>query len=385
MLPPLCLWIRRAALCTLGLLSMLPSDVRAKTVNCATPASIADGWENAGPAEAGFDPQALCATLGRVVAGDANIHSVLVERRGRLVAELYKRGSDRSIYSLFASEVTFGPNDLHDMRSVSKSVVGLLIGIAMHQGRFPGLATPVLDLFPELADLRTPERRAITLEHLLTMTSGLEWHETLTSYGTFGNDETRLYWDWAPDRLVLSRPIVAPAGSRFNYSGGGTTVLADVLVRATKQSFRDFAREALFAPLGIEDWEWVGDLYRRPLAFAGLRMRPRDLLKLGRMLLDRGQRQGRQIVPAEWVTESLRPRVPTDRGLHYGYQWWAGSVDRQGREVAWSAGFGNGGQRLFLVPDLDMAIVITAGVYNDPAIVGAANQLFQQIIAAVQD
>src|SRR5262249_5599421 len=205
------------------------------------------------------------------------------------------------------------------------------------------------------------------------------------SYGTFGNDETRLYWDWAPDPFVLSRPMAAPAGSRFNYSGGGTTLVADVLVRATKQPLRDLARGALFTRLGIEDWEWVGDLYRRPLAFAGLRQRPRDLRKIGRMLLDHGQWHGQQIMPAEWVAESLRPRVTTDRGPHYGYQWWAGSLDRLGRELSWSAGFGNGGQRLFVVPDLDVAIVITAGAYNDPAIAGTVRRLFEQIIAAVQD
>ncbi len=374
-----------AVLCALCLLPMPPSGVRAETVDCAAPANIADGWETAGLVASSFDAPALCASLSRVATGGANIHSVLVERRGRLVAELYKRGTDRSIYSLFASDVSFGPTDAHDLRSVSKSVIGLLVGIVMQQGKLPGVATSVLDFYPEFADLRTAPRDAITLEHLLTMTSGLEWHESITSYGGLGNDETRLYWDWAPTRFVLSRPIAAPPGSQFNYNGGGTAVLADILVRATKQPLRDLARASLFAPLGIEDWEWVGDPYRRPLAFAGLRMRPRDLLKVGRMLLDHGQWHGRQIVPAEWVAQSLQPRVATDRGLHYGYQWWAGSLDRQGRELNWSGGFGNGRQRLFVVPDLDVAVVITAGDYNDPAIVGTVNQLFEQIIAAVRD
>jgi CubicO group peptidase (beta-lactamase class C family) len=381
--------IRRACtgaiLCTLSVLPMLPCGARAEALTCAAPANIAGGWETAGLAEFGFEARALCASLSRVAEGSANIHGVLVERRGRLVAELYRRGADRSIYSLFASDVSFGPTDAHDLRSVSKSVIGLLVGIVMQRGKLPALSTPVLDFYPEFADLRAVDRDAITLEHLLTMTSGLEWHETVTSYGSLSNDETRLYWDWAPYRFVLSRPIAAAAGSQFNYNGGGTAVLADILVRATKQPLRDLAREALFAPLGIEDWEWVGDPYRRPIAFAGLRMRPRDLLKIGRMLLNRGQWQGRQIVPAEWVAQSLRPHIATGTGLSYGYQWWAGSIDWRGRKLAWSAAFGNGGQRLFVVPDLDVALVITAGAYDDPAIAGTVNQLFGQIIAAVQD
>jgi CubicO group peptidase (beta-lactamase class C family) len=183
----------RAILCTLSVLPILPSSARAEAVSCAAPANIADGWETALPAESGFETQALCASLRRVAEGSANIHGVLVERRGRLVAELYRRGADRSIYSLFASDVSFGPTAVHDLRSVSKSVVGLLVGIVMEQGKLPALSTPVLDFYPEFADLRSADRDAISVEHLLTMTSGLEWHETVTSYGSLGNDETRLY------------------------------------------------------------------------------------------------------------------------------------------------------------------------------------------------
>jgi CubicO group peptidase (beta-lactamase class C family) len=97
-------------------------------------------------------------------------------------------------------------------------------------------------------------------------------------------------------------------------------------------------------------------------------MRPRDLAKIGRMVLAHGQWQGRQIVPSDWVTESLRPHIGTGDGLHYGYQWWTGTVDWEGKKLAWSAGFGNGGQRLFVVPDLDLTVVITAGAYNDSQI-----------------
>jgi CubicO group peptidase (beta-lactamase class C family) len=127
------------------------------------------------------------------------------------------------------------------MRSVSKSFVGLLAGIAIGEGAINPSA-PVLDYFPSSPNLRNPERNAINVEHLLTMSSGLHWEETLATYGGFANDETHLYWAWNPDRLVLSRALDASSGTRFNYSGGNTAVLADIIERTTKTSLRDYVR-----------------------------------------------------------------------------------------------------------------------------------------------
>jgi CubicO group peptidase (beta-lactamase class C family) len=363
----------------------LPAVARAQATPCATPVDVGDEWTVADIGRSGLDAGALCSLLGTVAQGTTNIHGVVIERHGRLAAELYRRGKDRSIYGLFARDVAFGPTQLHDMRSVSKSIVALLVGIAMAEGKLPGVSTPVLDLYPEFAELKAAGREGVTVEHLLAMSSGLEWNETVTSYGSLSNDETHLYWHWAPSRLVLGRPLVAPPGTRFNYNGGGTVVLADLLVRATKRPFKDLVRETLFDPLGIRDWEWVGDLYGRPLVFAGLRMRPRDLLKVGRMLLDRGEWQGRRVVPAEWVARSLDTKIATGDALGYAYHWWTGSADRKDGKVSWSAAFGNGGQRLFVVRELDMAVVVTAGAYNDPSIGRAVNQLFRDIVATVRD
>ena len=316
-----------------------------------------------------------------MMSGPSNLHSVLVERHGRLVAELYRRGQDRSVYSLFAHDTDFGPVTLHDTRSVGKSVVSLLLGIAKQQGKVGDLATPAMAFYPEYADLATPERKAITLEHLLTMSSGFEWHEG----GSGPDDEHRLYWKWSPYRYVLSRPIVASPGRTFNYNSGGTAVLADILTRVTRMPLKDFARQALFEPLGIRDWEWVADLHGRPMAFTGLRLRPRDMAKIGRLVVDHGQWRGQQIVPAEWIRASLQPRISTGYpGLQYGYQWWAGTVAWQGKDIAWSAAFGNGGQRLFVVPELDLVAVITAGAYGDPTIAPRVNAFLQDLVSTVQ-
>src|SRR5262245_25468264 len=363
------------------------SPALAVTSPCLVPARLGDGWETVGAAEAQIDADALCKLLHTVAGGPDNLHSLLIARSGHLVAELYRKGRDRSARDFFSREVSFGPGDPHDMRSISKSVVGLLFGIVREDGRLPALSTPVVDLYPGYPTLTLePARRSITIEHLLTMSSGLEWHETAATYGSFSNDETRLFWDWSPIKFVLSRPMVDPSGQKFSYNGGNTAVIADLLERATGTSLDQLARSRLFEPLGITGYAWLGDLWGRAMAYAGLRLKPRDLLRIGQMMLNHGRWQDRQIVPAEWVTQSIRPHIATGRGAGtgYGYYWWTGDIDWQGRKLSWSAAVGNGGQRLFLVPALDLVVVMTAGAYNDPGIVAKEGDLLKQVVATVQ-
>jgi CubicO group peptidase (beta-lactamase class C family) len=355
----------------------------AAAASCAEPALIGDGWEKSTPQAEGFDADALCAVLDEADRGGDNIHAIVVERHGRLVAELYRSGRDRTMSSPFARDVQFGPTVKHDMRSVSKSVIGLLVGIARGEGRIPGVETPVLSFYPRDEDLRTAGRAAITIGNLLTMSSGLQWSEGVTTYGTAANDETHLFRASTPYRYVLDRPMAAKPGERYNYSGGDTTVLADILARSTNTELRDLVRAKLFAPLGIDDWEWSTDTYGRAVPFAGLRLRPRDLAKIGRMLLDQGQWRGRQIVPADWVAASLAPHIPIEGNLQYGYQWWIGRVPWQGKAQQWSAAFGNGGQRLFMVPSLDLSVTITAGEYNSAQIGRRLAGLLARIVATV--
>lgn len=364
-------------------LALAPATAIGAEPVCAAPRHMADGLAVGLTAAAGFDTAGLCKVLAGAAANPANLHSVLVARHGRLVAEFYRAGPDRSIYSLFASRVAFDAGTLHDMRSISKSVVALLVGIAAGEGRLD-IRRPVLDFFPEHAGLRTPERLAITVEHLLTMSGGLEWHEMLMP--GLSNNETRLYWDPRPLRYVLARDVMAPAGQRFTYSGGSTALIAEILERATGVPLKTYARKRLFAPLGIARWEWVSSPYGRPLSFAGLRLTARDLLRLGTMLLDQGRWNGRQVVPAAWLRAALATHVATGGGPGpgYGYQFWTGDIAHGGRRIGWVAAVGNGGQRLFLVPELQLAVAVTAGAYNEAAIGGVTRRLFEAVVATVQ-
>jgi CubicO group peptidase (beta-lactamase class C family) len=357
---------------------------------CDAPKNLADGWAiESNSQAAGFDQAKLCEVLKSLAESNINFHSLIIERHGRLVAEVYKRGKDESIYTLFASTTDFDATTRHDVRSISKSVVSLLWGIAQAEGKTPPLNTPVLDLLPALADLKNEGREAITIAHLLTMSSGLDWNEPSTYNSK--NDELGLYWRTSQSRYVFNRPMAAPAGTRYNYNGGGTAVIAQILTERVGMSLPDYAYKVLFEPLSIMDWEWVNDVRGRPLAFAGLRLRPRDLARIGRMVLGeekkRGRWQGKQILPADWLTESLRGQIDmqNEPGWQYGYQWWVGKVEALGAKQDWSAGFGNGGQRLFLVPGLDLVVVMTAGAYNKPEIGREAYQLFRRVVGVVRE
>lgn len=369
----------------LALLVVLGAYPVAAAEPCHRPAVLDDGWEVIAPEAAGFDAGALCTALDDTAAR-ANIHAIVVERHGRLVAELYRGGLDRQAWSMFTRNVDFAPTTPHDVRSVTKSVVGLLFRIAQADGKIGPLSTPVLDLYPDDSDLRSPARDAVTLEHLLTMSSGLEWNEDFGKYGSRSNDDTWLYWTWSIHRYVLDRPVVAAPGSQWNYNGGTAAVLGEIVARAVGLSLPELARARLFEPLGIHDWKWLGDLYGRPMAEGGLRMRPRDMAKIGRLVLNRGLWQGRQIVAADWIAASLRPHIRVDDdGLQYGYLWWTATVDHHGRRLPWAGGFGNGGQRIFLVPDLDLSVVLTAGAYGDTEIGRVVRGLLGMVVNAVDD
>jgi len=183
--------------------------------------------------------------------------------------------------------------------------------------------------------------------------------------------------------FACRHPFVAKPGATFNYNGGSTALLGEIIERSTNEDLVEYARKELFAPLHISDFEWRRDFRGNALAYSGLQMRPRDLLKIGRLLLDRGQWRGRQIISAQWVDELFRAHLNADYGLKYSYHWWLGSVDSNGKVVKWVGGIGNGGQRLFILPELDVCVVVTAGRYNQIANVRPSHIVLEHIVSAV--
>ena len=321
-----------------------------------------DDWQTISPADAGFKPD-LGERLDEAVrAGELpNLHGVLVARGGKLAIERYYEGRDER-WGRPLGLVSFGPAVLHDVRSISKSVVGLLYGIALAEGKVAAPDRPLVDQFPAYGDLSADlRRRRMTVAHALSMTLGIEWDEDLP-YTDPRNGEHAMELAADRYRFVLERPLVAEPGSRWTYNGGATALLGHLIARGVGKPLFEYAREKLLAPLGIADAEWTAGSNGEAAAASGLRMRPRDLLKLGQLVLNRGRWGDRQLVPAQWLDWSFTPHAHAEEGLNYGYQWWLGRLSESGEP--WVAGFGNGGQRVIVVPGLDLVVVIMAGNYD---------------------
>jgi len=334
---------------------------------CGVPVARDDGWPAASVNEDKLiDRDALCRMADRLAAS-ANVHAVLVARSGRLVFERYFRGSDEipgRIYGRRVENVTFDADTLHDMKSVSKSVSSLALGIAIDRGLIGSVNEPIFTFFPELSDLRSPEKDRIQLVHALTMSMGLKWVEATPATGDYNNDEARMHMAWDPCRYVLGLPVVTPAGQEFFYNTGALALVSAVIRKATGRRLDEFARETLFEPLGITGVEW--DRYRGDTdAGGGLRLRPRDMAKIGQLILTGGRWNGRQIVSKAWIETSTAAKIKATDGMLYGYLWWIGRSLLDGREVHWVGALGRGGQSIRIVPELDLVVAVTAGYYQD--------------------
>ena len=331
------------------------------------PQALNDGWQTASADSLGIDSGKLAALTAAIRAWpELNVHAILVERAGRLIYEEYFEGVDERWGSPLG-RITMSRERMHDLRSVTKSVVSALAGIAISEGAITSLDQPVVEWFPEYPELNTPERRRMTLAHVLGMTSGLDWNEEI-SYADPRNDEIRMTRDQAPLRYALSRAFKHDPGAEFNYNGGMTHVFAGVIERATKSSIESYAALKLFTPLGIDTVEWIGDLAGMPAAASGLRLRPRDLAKFGSLFLHGGQWNGKQVLPAEWVDRSTRRNFRFNRSpgeFGYSYFWWYSCYPSPRGLIEARTAVGNGQQRIFVLPGLDMVVTILSGRYND--------------------
>ena len=300
------------------------------------PAVLGDGWKTATAESLGVDAGRLAALTASVRAWpELGVHAVLIERSGRLIYEEYFDGFDER-WGTPLGRVSMAAGSIHDLRSVTKSVVSALAGIALGDGAIKSLDQPVVEWFPEYPDLNTADRRRLTLAHVMGMTSGLEWNEDMP-YTDPRNDEIRMTRDPDPLHYALSRAFAHDPGAEFNYNGGLVQVMAAVIQRAVKMPIQDYARKKLWEPLGIDTVEWVGDLAGMPSAASGLRLRGRDLAKFGSLYLHGGEWNGRRVLPTDWVELSTRRhfrfagQAGRDRSrtaqqaegaFGYAYFWW---------------------------------------------------------------
>ena len=340
-------------------------------------------WTEMNGTAAGFSPELARKLEAGVESGLLpNLHAVAVSRNGQLAFEHYFAGHDEKILQDLG-HVVFGPETLHDCRSVTKSIVSLLYGIALDHGLVPGLDASLVAQFPEYPDLLAdPERQKRTIAHALTMTLGMEWDES-KPYTSTENSEIAM--EVAPDRyrFVLDRPLVKPPGESWIYSGGAVALIGAIIERGTGKRLPEFANEALFAPLGITQHEWFAGGDGAYSAAAGLRLSTHSLLKIGQMLVARGSFAGRQVVPASWLDAAWQKGPHTfDASESYGYLWYLSDAPISGSSHVQVGGYGNGGQRLFLIPDLGVACVIFCGDYNGALQWVTPNRVWREIVLA---
>lgn len=258
-----------------------------------------------------------------------------------------------------------GPRTLHDIRSVTKSIVGLLYGIALAEGKVPALKESLVAQFPKYPDLlREPARKAIQVEHALSMKMGTEWNEELP-YSDPRNSEIAMERAKDRYRFALDRKMISKPGAQWVYNGGAVALIAELIRNGTGLPIDKYAEAKLFKPLGIKTYEWIRGRDGVPSAASGLRLNIHDLAKIGKLILQGGQFEGKQVVPQDWLKASFTPRSDLRSGLRYGYLWWL-AAKAWGDPPSWVAGFGNGGQRLTVQATHNLIVVVFAGNYNQP-------------------
>jgi len=277
------------------------------------------------------------------------MYSMVIIRNGFLVEEEYFEYSATTKRNIF---------------SCTKSVTGALIGIAIQEGYIDSVNESVLDFFPNYQFTNTDERKQnITLYHLLTMTSGLEWDES-----NYDSSNNPLYLMWEPTdwiQYVLDLKMVDEPGKTFSYNSGTSHVMSAIINYTTGMSTLEYATSRLFTPLGFDGYNWPTDPNGINKGGEGLELTPRSLAKLGQLYLDNGSWKGEQIVPKEWVYNSTRIAHYPLRNNHYGYgyQWW---IHPGGVFSAW----GYAHQRVIVVPEYQVVATFTSYMRNiggDPA------------------
>ncbi|MBW8012924.1 MAG: serine hydrolase [Chloroflexi bacterium] len=301
-----------------------------------------EGWQISTPEEQGMDSELLADMLAEIEAQDYPIDIVLVIRNGKMVLEVNK--------------FPFRLGNEHNIFSCTKSVVSALIGIAIDQGYIESVDTPILDFFPDITPANLDvEKQAMTLEHVLTMTTGLECCDSYL-YNWRGLNQMMASDVWI--QHVLDLPMVAEPGKYFEYCNGASTLLSEIIQQTTGMTALDYAQENLFGPLGISNVTWSANLQGITYGFSELFITPRAMAKIGYLFLMEGQWEDQQILPPEWIEASSQAYISATIENSYGYQWW---VDSDELYMA----LGYSGQFIFVMPNLEMVVIFTSHLQEE--------------------
>jgi CubicO group peptidase (beta-lactamase class C family) len=337
------------------------SDAPFKFEGSTVPEELDDGWEIASPAAVNISQDALAGIYADFISEDHyyNAKSLLVVKNGKLVFEAYCRSpKDRDRYG--------------HVQSVTKSVTSLVFGIVQSEGYVSSVDQTLYSIIPDKFPAEA-SKRSITLRHLLTMTSGLN----------FDNDDfsLKIYCDKPndPAKYLLKKPLYAQPGEKFYYRDLDPHLISYAIQRLTGKTLAQWAQERLFDPLNIREYYWGSDHTGTSMGAHGLHLKPRDMAKIGQMVLDNGRWNGIQVVDSTWVAVSTQKQVETDfqtepHIYYYGYYWWI-----LPRWQAYSA-LGHGGNYIFIMPTKEMVIVMTALPDADNDVMNMNLENFEELI-----
>lgn len=321
-------------------------------------------WRTSTPEEQSMDSAKLHSMMELIDQQGYAYDSVLVIRHGHIVFEEYRNGYDL--------------DTPHHLQSATKSFSSMLIGIAIHEGFLEGVDQKMVDLFPDhTLDNLDARKQNITLEHLLTMSDGMDWHEVDYPYTDARNTLGRMWVSRDAVQHVLDRPMARQPGESWAYNSGTSILLGGILETATGQDVLSFAREHLFDPIGIGKVRWdktTGNHYHTD---GGLYLTPRDMARFGYLMLHGGTWDGKEIVSSEWMNQSIKAHYKSWDGKGYGYQWWVmdgGVFSAQGHYE----------QKIYVVPETDMVIVFTGNI-PDSILPPTDGLVYRYILAACKD
>jgi len=342
------------------------------------PPAMNDGLDVGYPEDVNMDAYPLQKAVGRIEKGRyGEVHSMLIYKDGMLVFEEYFPGHQ---YQWDAPGhkgefVMWDRGSLHCIHSSTKSIVSLCIGIAVEMGFIESVQQSIFDYLPNYQHLNTGDKKYINIEHLLTMNSGLQWEEWAISLSSVKNDQIGCwFWEDGPMDYVLRKEFAAVPGTRFNYSGGDIQILVEILKNSTGLPLDEFSEKYLFEPLGISSFDWwlifpTGEVQ----GAGGLKLTPRDMIKIGAMMLKNGSWNGDQVISEKWVEKCAKPfsgntgiKIPgEDLGeVGYSYTWWTKDIEYNNKQISMYYALGWGGQKIVIIPDLDMVVAFTGANYT---------------------
>ncbi len=335
-------------------------------------------WPVSTPEAQGLDSERLTELVKLIREGERypRLHALLIIRHGYLVVEEYFDN--------------WKADQIHTLQSVSKSFTSALVGMAIAKGEFKGVDEKILDFFPDMKNIANMDERkaAIRLRDLLTMRSGTDYNERGPDSPHWQLNKLQRGWD----KFYLDRPMLRPPGTQFLYDSGGVILLSAMLKNRTGRHADEYAERFLFKPLGIEKKFWMKNMEGHPHTGGGLALMARDTAKFGLLYLHNGRWGDTQVVPADWVRESLLLQVefeakgPKGPGaIGYGYLWWILFPDPRGAgQQNIYAAMGAHAQYIFIIPEHDMVVVVngftqTGADQNKPI-----GFLYEHILPAVR-